>query len=96
MDKENKREENITAMKNKKGELETNIEEIKEIFKNFHTDLFKPNKKENTQEEKEAEEIQNIMFEGIRHLAKLEADQSEINIQEIEQNIKKNEKEKHL
>ena len=87
MDKESTRKENITAIKNKNGELETDIEKIKEVFTNFYTELFKPNKTENTQEEKQAEEIRNIMFEGISHLAKLEEEQEEIDIHEIKQNI---------
>ena len=39
MDRDNKRKENITAIKNENGEIETDTEKIKEIFKNFYTEL---------------------------------------------------------
>ena len=89
MDRDKKREENITAIKNNEGELETDIEKIKNIFKIFYTELFKPNKNENTQEEKMAQKTQDIVFESIKNIARNEVETNgKINIQEIENNIK--------
>ena len=69
MDNKTKKDEEITAIKNEKGELETDIEKIKEIFKNFYIQLFKPNDAGNTEEEEKAREIQDILFESIIRIA---------------------------
>ena len=77
MDKKNNKKETLTAMKNKEGNLETDIEKIKDIFKDFYVELFEPNNKSNTNEEKMSEEVQEILFKSLMVLEENE-DGSEV------------------
>ena len=88
MDYGKKREETITAMINENGEVETEVEKIKEIFKKFYTKLFTANEKGNTQEEKDAQQMQDILFESIKNIANNEEGSSKINKNEIEKSIR--------
>ena len=90
MDSEKKKIEPITAMINEKGENETDIDKIKEIFKKFYTELFKPNIKENSSEETEAEQMQEIIFDSIVTIAKNEDKiKNKIKKKDIRSNINK-------
>ena len=77
MDKKNDKKETLTAMKNKEGNLETDIEKIKDIFKEFYVELFEPNSKNNTKEEKMSDEVQNILFKSMMVLEE-NVDESEV------------------
>ena len=88
MDNKNKKKEEITAIKNEKGELETDITKIKEIFKKFYIQLFKPNEVGNTEEEEKAREIQDILFESIKRIAENDDEGEIISTQDVEMSIK--------
>ena len=72
MERKTKKEEEVTALKDKDGILETDPDKIKEIFKEFYSDLFTPNMRENSEEEILAEERENILFNSICEIAKKE------------------------
>ena len=86
MDKKNDKKETLTAMKNKEGNLETDIEKIKDIFKEFYVELFEPNSKNNTKEEKMSDEVQNILFKSMMVLEENvdESDVVKISREEVE------------
>ena len=87
---ENKKEEEVTAIKNKDGKLETDPEKIKEIFEDFYVNLFKPNKRGNSKEELIAKEREEIMFRSICEIAKNEQHSRKvIDKIDIDRNIKK-------
>ena len=65
MEKKNDKKETMTAMKDKDGNLETDIEKIKDIFKEFYMELFEPNSKNNTEEEKRSDEVKDIIFKSV-------------------------------
>ena len=69
MDVKKKKEETVITMMNAEGKKETDSKKIENIFIMFYNNLFKPNHKGNTIEEKEAKEIQDIIFESIREIA---------------------------
>ena len=72
MERKTKKEEEVTALKDKDGILETDPDKIKEIFKEFYSDLFTPNMRENSEEEILAEEREKILFNSICEIAKKE------------------------
>ena len=89
MDNEKKKNENITAMLNERGERETDIKKIQDIFENFYTKLFKPNIKGNSNEEIEAAQIQEIIFKSIKRIAKNNREIERIEKEDIKKNINK-------
>ena len=90
IDRESKVNEEITAMKDEEGKIQTDIDKIKEVFEAFYIKLFKPNKKGESEEEKEAERMQEIMFNSICKVGKFNsAGRITIGEEEVERNIKK-------
>ena len=89
MDNKNKKKKPVIAMMNEKGEKETEIEKVQEIFKNFYTKLFKPNEKINAEEEKEAEIIQDMIFKSIKQIAENSEKSKKLKKEDIKKNIKK-------
>ena len=86
-----KQKEVMNAIRNEDGELQTNKEEIKKVFKQFYTNLFTVNNDQKSITDK----IEETIFESIKLMSeKMGKDdnnyknENEIKVQEIEDNIK--------
>ena len=68
----NKGKELAHAMMDKNEVKKTNIEDIKEIFQEFYETLFTKDNKDESMEKKMANEIKEVVFQGIAIIAKRE------------------------
>ena len=84
VDKKWKQKEKPCGMKNKKGEIVTSRNEIKGVFEEFYTELFKVGE-ENNEETK----MDEIIFNTIKIISEKKDKRIKVNTEEITNNINK-------